>query len=171
MGWHHWGSCTKCSGQKFRTRTVKSYNANGGKPCEPGAAREVAGCDERSAARRSTVAGERGKSGDPAVLFVEWVKGNDDAVWWFHTRSPTPFGSRRKTQNLRCISRLGTASMHSTCCWPFRLARLRWEWCTCGERLPFVQFLVVNTLPWVARNLSNWKHWDDACVRFDYANG
>jgi len=45
--WHHWGSCTKCSGQKFRTRTVKSYNANGGKPCEPGAAREVAGCDER----------------------------------------------------------------------------------------------------------------------------
>ena len=27
-----WGSCTKCSGLKFRTRTVKSYNPDGGKP-------------------------------------------------------------------------------------------------------------------------------------------
>lgn len=45
--WHAWGACTKCSGQKFRTRTVKKYNSGTGKPCEAGAAREAAACDER----------------------------------------------------------------------------------------------------------------------------
>lgn len=45
--WNDWGDCTKCAGQSFRTRAICKYNKNGGKPCDPGAARETRACPER----------------------------------------------------------------------------------------------------------------------------
>jgi len=45
--WDDWGDCTKCAGQRFRTRNVLTYNKPPGKPCLPGAARETRACPVR----------------------------------------------------------------------------------------------------------------------------
>jgi len=50
--WNDWGDCTKCAGQSFRTRSICTYNRNGGQPCapnglEPEYAREAKACPKR----------------------------------------------------------------------------------------------------------------------------
>jgi len=71
---------------------VKSYNANGGKPCEPGAAREVAGCDERIC-------------GTP--LYCGW------GAWqeWGSCSSLCGVGTRERTRRLEVSSEKPPASL------------------------------------------------------------
>jgi len=42
--WGSWGACTKCSGQRHRSRHIKHHAAHGGAPCEFGAALETEAC-------------------------------------------------------------------------------------------------------------------------------
>lgn len=42
--WHEWGACTKCSGQRFRHRSISKFALNGGKPCEAGDLLETMDC-------------------------------------------------------------------------------------------------------------------------------
>lgn len=43
--WDDWGNCDKCAGEKTRFRIIKRYAANGGRPCDQSAVREVGICD------------------------------------------------------------------------------------------------------------------------------
>ncbi|CAJ1411111.1 unnamed protein product [Effrenium voratum] len=42
--WTHWGSCSKCGGQRFRYRNIQQMPNYCGKPCEPMDAREAGPC-------------------------------------------------------------------------------------------------------------------------------
>jgi len=43
--WDKWGACTKCSGQRHRSRHIKQHSHKGGKPCDFGASSETTACD------------------------------------------------------------------------------------------------------------------------------
>lgn len=42
--WDHWGSCSKCGGQRFRYRSITQLPNHCGKRCEPHDAKEAGGC-------------------------------------------------------------------------------------------------------------------------------
>eukprot|EP00450_Noctiluca_scintillans_P033294 CAMPEP_0194550104 /NCGR_PEP_ID=MMETSP0253-20130528/95540_1 /TAXON_ID=2966 /ORGANISM="Noctiluca scintillans" /LENGTH=1755 /DNA_ID=CAMNT_0039397539 /DNA_START=38 /DNA_END=5304 /DNA_ORIENTATION=- len=166
--WHHWGSCTKCSGQKFRTRTVKSYNTNGGKPCEPGAAREVARCDQR-------ICGTQ--------LYCGWGEWQE----WGSCSSACGMGERERRRSLAVSyekpdsSRLeeenAELEMQLQDGNSFNAQHLLLAF-SAGAFSLVLMMGVVHVWRKVAlravpggeyatlgsSNLSNWKHWDDACV-------
>jgi len=42
--WREWGACSKCSGQRFRSRNILEYAENGGLNCEEADTQEAASC-------------------------------------------------------------------------------------------------------------------------------
>jgi len=42
--WSEWGACTKCNGQRWRSRTILQHPNHCGEPCKPRSAKEVSNC-------------------------------------------------------------------------------------------------------------------------------
>lgn len=42
--WADWSACTKCAGQRVRSRHIKQKNEFGGRACDPGAEKQTEGC-------------------------------------------------------------------------------------------------------------------------------
>merc|ERR1712008_459076 len=47
--WSPWGHCTKCGGQRFRVRSIRSSPLRGGRPCNQARTQETAACPSNCA--------------------------------------------------------------------------------------------------------------------------
>ncbi|CAE7689352.1 SPON1, partial [Symbiodinium necroappetens] len=45
--WSHWGSCSKCGGQRFRFRNIQQMPNHCGRPCKPMDAKEAGACHSK----------------------------------------------------------------------------------------------------------------------------
>jgi len=84
--WSDWGGCSKCSGQRARHRTP-SLALNGGKPCNPGAARQTAGCPKDRIQCHNT----------SSCAWGDWEE------WGVCTKTCGVGGERQRTRHLNIV--------------------------------------------------------------------
>lgn len=89
--WADWGACTKCGGQRIRTRHILSHAKNGGAPCEQGAAQEAGACPRKCHEK----------------LYCTWQPWSD----WSKCDAHCGEGTRERVRKLAQTTKEGEATM------------------------------------------------------------